>query len=163
VRLTTKGRYAVTAMLDLALHKSEGPVSLSDIAQRQEISLSYLEQLFAKLRKHALVSSVRGPGGGYHLARETSDIYVAEVIAAVDETVDTTRCSGGQDCQGSRPCLTHDLWVDLSECIYAYLSSISLQDLVERKGVQDVSRRQERAVRETEENTYEEYPASAQA
>jgi len=164
VRLTTKGRYAVTAMLDLALHKGQGPISLSDIAQRQEISLSYLEQLFAKLRKHALVSSVRGPGGGYHLARESADIYVAEVIAAVDETVDTTRCSGGQDCQGSRPCLTHDLWVDLSQCIYDYLSGISLQDLVERKGVQEISYRQEQIMREAQqEDDARGYPASAQA
>lgn len=142
VRLTTKGRYAVTAMLDLALHKGRGPISLSDIAQRQGISLSYLEQLFSKLRRRALVSSVRGPGGGYNLARDDGDISIAEVIAAVDESVDTTRCSGGHDCRGDGPCLTHDLWEDLSHCIYEYLDGISLQDLVSRKGWQEVQPRQ---------------------
>lgn len=146
MRLTTKGRYAVTAMLDLALHKDQGPTSLSDIAQRQGISLSYLEQLFAKLRKRALVSSVRGPGGGYHLARESSEINVAEIIAAVDESVDTTRCAGGHDCHCDGPCLTHDLWEDLSRCIYDYLSRITLQDLVARKSVQEIDRQRARLV-----------------
>ncbi len=140
MRLTTKGRYAVTAMLDLALHKGQGPTSLSDIAQRQGISLSYLEQLFSKLRKHSLVSSVRGPGGGYNLSRDGTEISVAEVIAAVDENVDTTRCSGGQDCLGNGPCLTHDLWEDLSLCIYEYLNGISLQDLVSRKVLHEANR-----------------------
>ena len=137
MRLTTKGRYAVTAMLDLAIHHGNGPIALADIAQRQGISLSYLEQLFSRLRKRTLVSSVRGPGGGYNLARRASDIHIAEVIAAVDENVDTTRCGGAHNCQNEGPCLTHDLWHDLSTRIYDYLNRISLQDLVDRKGVQD--------------------------
>ncbi len=134
MRLTTKGRYAVTAVLDLAIHQGEGPIALADIAERQGISLSYLEQLFSKLRKHALVSSVRGPGGGYNLAREAATICIAEIITAVDEHVDTTRCGGAQNCQDNGPCLTHDLWMDLSDRIYSYLNQISLQDLVDRKG-----------------------------
>ena len=138
MRLTTKGRYAVTAMLDLAIHQGAGPTALADIAQRQGISLSYLEQLFSRLRKRALVSSVRGPGGGYNLARNATDISVAEVIAAVDENVDTTRCGGAHNCQANGPCLTHDLWQDLSDRIYDYLHHISLRDLVERKGVHEV-------------------------
>jgi len=142
VRLTTKGRYAVTAMLDLAIHHEKGPIALADIAQRQGISLSYLEQLFSRLRKRSLVSSVRGPGGGYHLARSASKIHVAEVILAVDENVDTTRCGGAHNCQNERPCLTHDLWQDLSGRIYDYLNRISLQDLMDRKGVQEVASRQ---------------------
>jgi len=133
MRLTTKGRYAVTAVLDLAIHQGQGPISLADIADRQGISLSYLEQLFSKLRRRALVSSVRGPGGGYHLARDASAIYVAEVITAVDEHIDTTRCGGNGNCKDSGPCLTHDLWMDLSDRIYGYLNNISLQDLVERR------------------------------
>ena len=143
MRLTTKGRYAVTAMLDLALHYGEGPITLADIAQRQGISLSYLEQLFARLRKKALVSSVRGPGGGYSLGREAGDIFVAEVITAVDESVDTTRCHGAHNCQNNERCLTHDLWQDLSDRIYEYLNNISLQELVNRKGVQQVEDLQE--------------------
>jgi Rrf2 family iron-sulfur cluster assembly transcriptional regulator len=143
--LTTKGRYAVTAMLDLALHQGGGPTALADIAQRQGISLSYLEQLFARLRKRTLVSSVRGPGGGYNLARDAAEISVAEVIAAVDEKVDTTRCGGAHNCHANGPCLTHDLWQDLSERIYDYLSHISLQDLVERRGEHDLVRCQDRA------------------
>ena len=142
MRLTTKGRYAVTAMLDLAIHHGSGPTALADIAQRQGISLSYLEQLFSRLRKRSLVSSVRGPGGGYNLARNAAKIHIAEVISAVDENVDTTRCGGAQNCQNDGPCLTHDLWQDLSSRIYDYLDRISLQDLVDRKGVQDVARRQ---------------------
>ena len=138
MRLTTKGRYAVTAMLDLAIHKGGGPTALADIASRQGISLSYLEQLFSRLRKRTLVSSVRGPGGGYNLARPASEIFIAEVISAVDENVDTTRCGGAHNCRENGPCLTHDLWQDLSDRIYDYLNRISLQDLVERKGVQDV-------------------------
>jgi Rrf2 family iron-sulfur cluster assembly transcriptional regulator len=133
VRLTTKGRYAVTAMLDLAMHQDQGPIALADIAQRQGISLSYLEQLFAKLRRRSLVNSVRGPGGGYNLARRAADIAVADVIAAVDESVDTTRCGGAHNCQNDGPCLTHDLWQDLSLRIYDYLSRISLQQLVDRR------------------------------
>lgn len=142
MRLTTKGRYAVTAMLDLAIHRGRGPIALADIAQRQGISLSYLEQLFSRLRKRSLVSSVRGPGGGYNLARGAAEIHVAEVISAVDENVDTTRCGGAQNCQNEGPCLTHDLWQDLSSRIYEYLDCISLQDLMDRKCVQEVARRQ---------------------
>jgi Rrf2 family transcriptional regulator, iron-sulfur cluster assembly transcription factor len=143
VRLTTKGRYAVTAMLDLAIHHGHGPITLADIAQRQSISLSYLEQLFARLRKRSLVSSVRGPGGGYSLARDAGEIFVAEVIAAVDESVDTTRCHGGHNCQDNQRCLTHDLWQDLSSRIYEYLNGISLKELTARRGVQEVADRQD--------------------
>lgn len=145
MRLTTKGRYAVTAMLDLALHHGCGPIALADIAQRQGISLSYLEQLFSRLRKRSLVASVRGPGGGYHLARGAAQIQVAEVIAAVDENVDATRCGGAQNCQNDSPCLTHDLWHDLSTRIHEYLNRISLQDLADRRGVQEIARRQDQA------------------
>jgi len=143
VRLTTKGRYAVTAMLDLAMHHGNGPITLSDIAGRQGISLSYLEQLFSRLRKQQLVSSVRGPGGGYTLGRDAAEIFVAQVIAAVDENVDTTRCGGAHNCQDNQQCLTHDLWHDLSDRIYEYLNQISLQDLMNRRGVQEVAQRQE--------------------
>jgi Rrf2 family iron-sulfur cluster assembly transcriptional regulator len=143
VKLTTKGRYAVTAMLDLALHQGKGPITLSDIAQRQGISLSYLEQLFSRLRKEHLVSSVRGPGGGYSLARDAGDIFVAQVITAVDENVDTTRCGGAHNCQNNQRCLTHDLWRDLSDRIYDYLNRISLQELMSRRGVKEVADRQD--------------------
>ena len=131
MRLTTKGRYAVTAMLDLALNQDQGPISLADIAQRQDISLSYLEQLFSRLRKQGLVSSVRGPGGGYTLGRDATSIDIAQVITAVDESLDTTACGGTGKCHGDQPCLTHALWQDLSNSIYAYLSSISLQDVID--------------------------------
>ncbi len=130
MRLTTKGRYAVTAMLDLALHATEGPVSLADISKRQEISLSYLEQLFAKLRRNELVSSVRGPGGGYQLSRASDDIFVAQVIDAVNESVDATRCQGQGDCKDGRECLTHHLWCQLSDQIHSFLNGISLGELV---------------------------------
>ncbi|MES9906603.1 MAG: Fe-S cluster assembly transcriptional regulator IscR [Sedimenticola sp.] len=143
MRLTTKGRYAVTAMLDLALHQGEGPITLADIAKRQGISLSYLEQLFSRLRKRTLVGSVRGPGGGYLLSRSCDEISIAEVIGAVDEKVDTTRCGGDNNCQGNERCLTHDLWNDLSSQIYDYLNQISLNDLMERNGVQQVAQRQD--------------------
>lgn len=143
MKLTTKGRYAVTAMLDLALHQGNGPITLSDIAQRQGISLSYLEQLFSRLRKQKLVASVRGPGGGYSLARDAGEIFVAQVITAVDESVDTTRCGGAHNCQDNQRCLTHDLWHDLSDRIYDYLNRISLQELMNRRAVQEVAGRQE--------------------
>jgi len=139
VKLTTKGRYAVTAMLDLALNNDKGPVTLADIADRQGISLSYLEQLFSRLRKKQLVSSVRGPGGGYSLASEPSQVHIAEVITAVDEKVDAMRCGGKGNCHNNERCLTHDLWQDLSNRIYDYLSGVTLQDLVERKGVPDMA------------------------
>lgn len=145
MKLTTRGRYAVTAMLDLAIHGSEKPISLADISGRQEISLSYLEQLFAKLRRGELVTSVRGPGGGYRLAREEASIYVAEIIDAVDESVDVTNCHGKGNCHHGEVCLTHHLWQDLSQQIHDFLSHISLADLVERREIQDVSARQARA------------------
>lgn len=144
MRLTTKGRYAVTAMLDLAIHSDRGPISLADISQRQEISLSYLEQLFAKLRKNALVSSVRGPGGGYKLQRDSHAIFVAEVIDAVNESIDTTKCQGAGDCQGGETCLTHYLWEDLSEQIHGFLQNISLADLVARNEVKRIAENQDR-------------------
>ncbi|RBO84138.1 Fe-S cluster assembly transcriptional regulator IscR [Marinomonas aquiplantarum] len=142
MRLTTKGRYAVTAMLDLALHSSKGPVSLSDISERQGISLSYLEQLFSKLRKKALVISVRGPGGGYRLSRSNNDIYVAQIVDAVNESVDATGCKGRSDCQSGHTCLTHHLWCDLSDQIHDFLSQISLEQLVRRNDVRQVAERQ---------------------
>jgi Rrf2 family iron-sulfur cluster assembly transcriptional regulator len=143
MRLTTKGRYAVTAMLDLALHGNNGPVSLADISGRQDISLSYLEQLFAKLRRNELVRSVRGPGGGYLLSREHHDIYVAEIIDAVNETVDATGCGGKAHCQQGEVCLTHHLWEDLSKQIHGFLSQISLAQLVEKREVKSISARQD--------------------
>lgn len=145
MRLTTKGRYAVTAMLDLALHAQKGPVSLGDISDRQSISVSYLEQLFAKLRKGGLVSSIRGPGGGYQLAHLAGEIYVADIIDAVDESVDATRCGGQGDCQQGVTCLTHELWSDLSDQIHHFLANISLQELLTRRQVQAVSIRQSEA------------------
>lgn len=143
MKLTTKGRYAVTAMLDLALHAQESPVPLADISQRQGISLSYLEQLFAKLRKKGLVDSARGPGGGYRLSRGATEIAVAEVITAINEHVDARRCGGLANCQNDHTCLTHELWEDLSDQIYNFLNNISLGDLVRRRGVQEVSARQD--------------------
>tara|TARA_R110002110_G_scaffold108904_1_gene271761 strand:- start:19846 stop:20325 length:480 start_codon:yes stop_codon:yes gene_type:complete len=143
MRLTTKGRYAVTAMLDLALHGGDGPVSLAEISSRQDISLSYLEQLFARLRRRQLVSSVRGPGGGYRLGRSHDAIFVAQIIDAVDEAVDATGCGGKADCQQGEVCLTHHLWQDLSDQIHGFLSQISLATLVERREVRHVSSRQD--------------------
>jgi Rrf2 family transcriptional regulator, iron-sulfur cluster assembly transcription factor len=142
MKLTTKGRYAVTAMLDLALHYEQGAVTLSDIAGRQGISLSYLEQLFAKLRRSGLVDSVRGPGGGYNLALEPAKISVAEIVIAINENIDATRCGGEKNCHGEERCLTHYLWEDLSKRIHEFLSGITLADLVNRPTVQEVARRQ---------------------
>jgi Rrf2 family iron-sulfur cluster assembly transcriptional regulator len=142
MRLTTKGRYAVTAMLDLALHQDAGPIRLASISQRQEISLSYLEQLFAKLRKSGLVSSVRGPGGGYLLRVHPASISVADVIAAVNERTDATRCGGRGDCQDGTTCLTHHLWTDLSQRIEDFLHEISLEELVTRSEIQAISQEQ---------------------
>lgn len=143
MKLTSKGRYAVTAMLDVSLHASEGPVPLTDISERQGISLSYLEQLFAKLRKQELVNSVRGPGGGYFLGRDAHDISIREVIAAVNENVDATRCNGKGNCQNGSRCLTHHLWTDLSMRIESFLSDITLGELMEKRDVQDVAGRQD--------------------
>ncbi len=148
MRLTTKGRYAVTAMLDLAIHYDKGPITLADISQRQGISLSYLEQLFSKLRKNELVDSTRGPGGGYRLSRDAHQIPVAQVITAVDEKVETTRCGGLANCQDDQQCLTHELWSELSAQIHDFLMGISLGQLVERQGVQEVAARQERLQKE---------------
>jgi len=148
MRLTTKGRYAVTAMLDLALHQGKGPISLADISDRQGISLSYLEQLFAKLRKQDLVQSVRGPGGGYELKRDSAQINVAQVVDAVNESVDATGCQQKGNCQSGEICLTHHLWMDLSGQIHGFLSGISLADLVVRNDVQMVAQRQDGRVTE---------------
>jgi len=130
MRLTTKGRFAVTAMLDLALRHQPGPVTLAGIGARQGISLSYLEQLFGKLRRHALVESVRGPGGGYCLARPSDKVSVADIILAVDEPLDATQCGGMENCQEDKRCMTHNLWATLNEKLFDYLNSVTLQDLV---------------------------------
>lgn len=130
MRLTTKGRFTVTAMLDIAMRHGHGPVTLAGISRRQEISLSYLEQLFGKLRRHALVESVRGPGGGYTLARDLDKISVAEIISAVDEPLDATQCGGMENCQDEHRCMTHELWAKLNDKIFEYLDSVTLADLV---------------------------------
>jgi len=143
VKLTSKGRYAVTAILDLAFHSKAGPVTLSHVSRRQDISLSYLEQLFTRLRKRQLVKSTRGPGGGYSLSRPADQIAVAEVVAAVDEMVDSTRCSGASNCHDGQQCLTHELWDELSQQIYDFLGNISLQDLMEEGSIQQVAARQD--------------------
>ncbi len=143
MRLTTKGRYAVTAMLDLALHSDAGPVSLADISERQGISLSYLEQLFSKLRREELVVSVRGPGGGYRLAVAANSVSVAQVVDAVSESLDATKCQGKGDCQDGEICITHHLWRDLSSQIHEFLSGITLADLVERRDIKSVCQRQD--------------------
>ena len=132
MRLTSKGRYAVTAMLDVALHTEQGPVCLADISERQGISLSYLEQLFAKLRRHGLVTSVRGPGGGYLLHKEAQSISIAQIIHAVDEPIDATKCGGKSNCQGGKRCLTHSLWRNLSDQISSFLDQITLGQLMEQ-------------------------------
>jgi Rrf2 family iron-sulfur cluster assembly transcriptional regulator len=133
MRLTTKGRFAVTAMIDLALNGSEGPVTLAGISDRQKISLSYLEQLFGKLRRSGLVDSVRGPGGGYCLARPLAAVSVADIIRAVDEPLDATQCGGFENCRDEDRCMTHELWTTLNVKMYDYLSSVSLADLVDRQ------------------------------
>jgi Rrf2 family iron-sulfur cluster assembly transcriptional regulator len=131
VRLTTKGRFAVTAMMDLAIQNRAGPVTLAEISQRQNISLSYLEQLFAKLRRRGLVDSVRGPGGGYCLAKDMAQVSVAEIILAVDEPIDATKCGGRENCQDDKKCITHDLWAKLNEHILDYLDGVTLRQLVD--------------------------------
>jgi len=143
MKLTTKGRYAVTALLDVAIHSGQGPISLSDISKRQSISLSYLEQLFSKLRQQYLVESIRGPGGGYCLARDASEIYVSEIVDAVNESVDATSCGGQGDCQKGEMCLTHHLWEDLSDQIHDFLSGISLDCLITRREISQISKRQD--------------------
>lgn len=143
MRLTTKGRYAVTALLDLAIHADHGPVNLADISQRQGISLSYLEQLFAKLRRSELVFSIRGPGGGYRLGRKPQAIRIAQIIDAVNESVDATKCNGKGNCQQGETCLTHHLWQDLSEQIHDFLGGISLADLIERREIKHIAQQQD--------------------
>lgn len=150
MRLTTKGRYAVTAVLDLSFHQNEGPVSLADISERQSISLSYLEQLFARLRRNGIVNSTRGPGGGYSLSREAEKISMAEIIVAVDESYDATNCSsdpGG--CAGSQQCLTHDLWQELSQEIHSFLNDITVAEMKTRRDVIEVVQRQDRKASES--------------
>jgi len=142
MRLSTKGRYAVTAMMHLAIHDRYGPVTLAEISQCQGISLSYLEQLFARLRKRNLVEGVRGPGGGYRLSLSPDQVTVADIISAVDERLDATRCCGNENCQDGRRCLTHELWTDLSRQIFNFLEGITLAQFVERPAVCDVVHRQ---------------------
>lgn len=134
MRLTTKGRFAVTAMVDLAIRGGQEPVTLASISERQKISLSYLEQLFGKLRKHNIVESVRGPGGGYYLARSSATISIADIISAVDEPVDATKCGGKGDCHDEQQCITHDLWMGLNKALHKYLAAVTLQQLVENNG-----------------------------
>ena len=143
MKLTTKGRYAVTAMLDLALHNDQAPVNLADISARQKISLTYLEQLFGKLRKKGLVESIRGPGGGYRLALNADDITPAHVIYAVNEPIDATLCGGQQNCAGDTRCLTHDLWMGLNLNIAEYLNGISLGELIRMNNVKQVANKQD--------------------
>ncbi|HHM05106.1 MAG TPA: Rrf2 family transcriptional regulator [Gammaproteobacteria bacterium] len=143
MRLTTKGRYAVTAMLDLALHANEKPVPLAEISQRQGISLSYLEQLFSRLRKRELVVSARGPGGGYRLSREPGTIAIVDILSAIDENIDATRCGGEGNCQEGEPCLTHELWCELSKQIYNFLNGITIGDLVQRGSIKEIAARQD--------------------
>lgn len=143
MKLSTKGRYAVTAMMDLALHDHHGPVTLADISQCQGISLSYLEQLFSKLRKQGLVEGVRGPGGGYRLGKPANNISIAQIINAVDENIDATRCLGDENCHGGQRCLTHQLWSDLSDRLYDFLDNLTLADFIVRPEVREIARRQD--------------------
>lgn len=143
MRLTTKGRYAVTAMMDLTLHEVSGPVTLNDIAASQNISLSYLEQLFASLRRAGLVKGLRGPGGGYRLAVPANKISVADIITAVDEKIDVTRCGGMGDCNDGEPCLTHELWNDLSQQLYDFLDKMKLGELAEWPVVRERAKQQD--------------------
>lgn len=143
MRLTTRGRYAVTAVLDLALHADDGSVTLADVAERQGISQAYLEQLFRRLKQSGLVIGARGPGGGYRLARTPEDISVSDIIGAVGEGVDATRCGGTGDCQDGEICLTHELWADLSQQIDLFLKRITFASLVERRDIQSIARRQD--------------------
>ena len=137
MRLTTKGRFAVTAMVDLGMRHGTGPVTLAEISGRQKISLSYLEQLFGKLRRRGIVDSVRGPGGGYCLARDMAQLTVADIILAVDEPIDATQCAGKENCKDEEKCLTHDLWANLNERIFDYLGSVTLRQLVENQRAKD--------------------------
>ncbi len=149
MRLTTKGRYAVTAMLDLAFHSQIKPVTLTDIATRQTISLSYLEQLFSRLRRAGMVTGVRGPGGGYKLNKETNEISISDIILAVDEQVDLTNCESKGNCQNDGPCLTHDLWMGLSNTVRNYLDGITLGELLAQEDVRAVAQRQDNEIAQT--------------
>ncbi len=139
MRLTTKGRFAVTAMIDVALHGSDGPVTLAAVSGRQKISLSYLEQLFGKLRRSGLVESVRGPGGGYNLAKAPEALSVADIIVAVDEPIDATQCGGQENCKDDRRCMTHELWASLNEHIFSFLSGVTLAQLVRQQQQAEVA------------------------
>ena len=139
MRLTTKGRFAVTAMIDVAMHATQAPVTLAGVSERQKISLSYLEQLFGKLRRHGLVASARGPGGGYRLARPAGELSVADVILAVDEPIDATQCGGKENCLDDRRCMTHELWAGLNAHIFAFLRSVTLEELVRQQERPDVN------------------------
>jgi Rrf2 family iron-sulfur cluster assembly transcriptional regulator len=139
MRLTTKGRFAVTAMIDVAMHSGKGPVTLAGVSERQKISLSYLEQLFGKLRRHGLVESVRGPGGGYNLARPADNVSVADVILAVDEPIDATQCGGKENCLDDKRCMTHELWANLNAHIFSFLRSVTLEQLVRAQDKSEVS------------------------
>jgi len=139
MRLTTKGRFAVTAMVDLAMRQTRGPVTLAAISERQHISLSYLEQLFGRLRRRKLVSSVRGPGGGYRLAQPMQSVSVADIVIAVDEPLDATQCGGKENCADDKRCMTHDLWATLNKKMHEYLSSVSLADLVAQQAGKPVT------------------------
>jgi Rrf2 family iron-sulfur cluster assembly transcriptional regulator len=156
MRLTTKGRFAVTAMLDVALHATDGPVSLAGVSERQKISLSYLEQLFGKLRKRKLVESVRGPGGGYRLARDAAGITVADIVRAVEEPLDSTQCGGRENCRENSRCMTHDLWEELNSTVHEFLSGVSLAHLVEKQRTRPVS-----VVRHSGRPAREPHPVSA--
>jgi Rrf2 family iron-sulfur cluster assembly transcriptional regulator len=153
MKLTTKGRFAVTAMLDLAMHGADGPVTLAGISERQKISLSYLEQLFGKLRRRELVESVRGPGGGYFLAREAAQVSVADIVRAVEEPLDSTQCGGRENCHDNHRCMTHELWEELNTTVYGFLSNVKLSQLVERQRTKPVS-----VVRQAKNHTH---PVSA--
>ena len=139
MRLTTKGRFAVTAMLDLAMHATDGPVTLAGISERQRISLSYLEQLFGKLRRRSLVESVRGPGGGYFLARPAAELSVADIVRAVEEPIDSTQCGGKENCHDNHRCMTHDLWEELNSTVYGFLAGVKLSHLVDKQRTKPVS------------------------
>ncbi len=149
MKLTTKGRFAVTAMLDLAMQHSSDPVTLAEISQRQKISLSYLEQLFGKMRRRALVNSVRGPGGGYRLAKDMGRVSVADIIVAVDEPIDSTRCGGKENCHDDKKCITHDLWAKLNEHMFDYLSAVTLKQLVDDQKAKQNGVAQVQDMRET--------------
>ena len=156
MRLTTKGRFAVTAMLDLALHGGRAPVTLAGISDRQKISLSYLEQLFGKLRRRKLVQSVRGPGGGYHLARDAAHVTVADIVRAVEEPLDSTQCGGRENCHGDQRCMTHDLWEELNTTVFGFLDGVKLSTLADRQKTRTVA-----VVRQPRKGTREHYPVSA--